>query len=68
MKKKQTLNTPFGKLNLASPSDRRRIQRIALELQRTTDALTRRDIADWRAAWQLAITVDNPDRQRLYDI
>ena len=68
MKKKQTLNTPFGKLNLASPSDRRRIQRIALELQRTTDALTRRDIADWRAAWQLAINVDNPDRQRLYDI
>jgi hypothetical protein len=32
------------------------------------DALTRKDIADWRKAWQLAINVDNPNRQRLYDI
>ncbi len=39
-----------------------------IELQRTTDALTRRDIGDWRSAWQLAINVDNPNRQRLYDI
>ncbi len=62
------LRTPYGNFNLAKPSDRRRVQKMVIELQRTTDALTRRDIADWRQAWQLAINVDNPNRQRLYDI
>ena len=58
----------FGAFNLAKESDRRRLRKISFELQRSTDALTRKDIADWRAAWQLAISVDNPDRNRLYDI
>ena len=53
---------------LAAPSRQRKIQRQVVELYRTTDALTRRDIADWRRAWQLAINVDNPNRRRLYDI
>lgn len=62
------LRTPYGTLNLAKASDRRKAKKIAIELQRTTDPLTRKDIADWRAAWQMAINVDSPSRIRLYDI
>lgn len=42
--------------------------RITAELMRKTDALTRKDIASWRRAWQVAISVDNPRRLALYDI
>ncbi len=62
------LHTPHGDLNLAKPKDQARFRSIVMEIHRTTDALTRKDIADWRAAWQRAVNVDNPDRQRLYDI
>ena len=33
-----------------------------------TDSLTKKDIATWRQAWQAAISIDNPNRARLYDI
>lgn len=59
---------PFGDFNLAKPEDVKRFKKVVLNLQRETDALTRKDIADWRAAWQMAINVDFPDRRRLYDI
>jgi len=62
------LHTPYGTLNLAKSSDRRKARKIAIELQRTTDPLTRKDIADWRMAWQMAINIDSPNRKRLYDI
>ena len=62
------LHTPHGDFNLAKESDRKRVQKMVIELQRTTDALTRKDIQDWRNAWQLAINVDYPNRQPLYDI
>ena len=62
------LHTPHGDFNLAKDSDRKRVQKMVIELQRTTDALTRKDIQDWRNAWQLAINVDYPYRQPLYDI
>lgn len=62
------LRTAYGELNLAKPEGRKKFQSIVMDIHRTTDALTRRDIADWRAAWQLAINVDSPNRQRLYDI
>ena len=42
--------------------------RITAELIRKTDALTKKDIASWRRAWQIAISVDNPRRLSLYDI
>lgn len=61
-------HTPYGDLNLAKPEGRKAARAIILEIKRTTDALTRKDLADWRRAWQLAINVDNPDRRRLYDI
>lgn len=67
-KPKDMLHTPYGDFNLAKEGDRKRVQKMVIELQRTTDALTRKDIKDWRDAWQLAINVDSPNRQRLYDI
>lgn len=64
---KMTVDTPFGKVRLAS-KDAKRLKKVVMEIQRTTDSLTRKDIGDWRNAWQLAINVDSPNRQRLYDI
>lgn len=64
----RVLLTPYGKFNLAKKKDRRNLERQVVELQRSTDSLTRKDIGDWRAAWQMAINVDSPNRQRLYDI
>lgn len=64
----QVLHTKYGDFNLAKDDDRKKVRKIVVNLQRTTDALTRKDIGDWRHAWQLAINVDHPNRQPLYDI
>ena len=64
---KTLVKTPFGTLRLAR-KDIQRFKKTVMQLQRTTDSLTRKDIADWRNAWQLAINIDSPNRQRLYDI
>lgn len=64
----KTVRTPYGKLNLARRSDLRKTRKLVADLQRSTDALTRKDIGDWRQAWQRAINVDSPNRQTLYDI
>ena len=64
---KALLQTPFGTLRLAK-KDAQRFKKTVMELQRTTDSLTRKDIGDWRKAWQTAINVDNPNRLPLYDI
>lgn len=66
--KGNVLSTPYGTFNLAKESDRKRLKRVVVSLQLTTDALTRKDIADWRRAWQLAINVESPNRTYLYDI
>lgn len=66
-KNRNLLQTPYGTLSLAK-KDAQRLKKTVMQLQRTTDSLTRKDIGDWRAAWQLAINIDNPNRQRLYDI
>ena len=42
--------------------------RVTAELVRKADALTRKDIATWRHAWQMALSVDNPRRLALYDL
>lgn len=60
--------TPYGEIDLARPEGRDRFRSIVMEIHRSTDALTRKDIADWRAAWQMAINVDSPCRKHLYDI
>ncbi|MBO7466599.1 MAG: DUF935 family protein [Bacteroidaceae bacterium] len=62
------LHTAYGDFNLARKNDRQRLRKVVVELQRTTDSLTRKDIGDWRQAWQRAINVDSPNRQMLYDI
>ncbi len=56
------------KLDLSKEKDRKRFQKIVIDLQRQTDLLTQRDLASWRQAHQMALSVDNPSRQRLYDI
>lgn len=63
-----TLHTKYGSFNLAKETDRRRLHKTVVELQRQTDALTRKDIGDWRMAWQMALNVDSPNRKPLYDI
>ncbi len=62
------LHTPYGDLRLARGTDSKRLRKMVIQLERTTDALTRRDIADWRKAWQRAINIENPDRRALLDI
>lgn len=64
----RVLHTRYGDFNLAKEGDRRKVRKMVVNLQRTTDALTRKDIQDWRNAWQLAINVDSPNRKLLYDI
>ena len=53
-KNRNLLQTPYGTLSLAK-KDAQRLKKTVMQLQRTTDSLTRKDIGDWRAAWQLAI-------------
>ena len=61
------IHTPYGDFHLAK-GDKKRVQKMIIDLQRATDALTRQDMQDWRQAWQMAINVDSPNRQRIYDI
>lgn len=64
---KTLVRTPFGALRLAK-KDAKRFKKTVMELQRTTDSLTRKDLGDWRQAWQRAINVEQPNRGPLYDI
>ena len=61
------IHTPYGDFHLAK-GDKKRVQKVIIDLQKATDALTRQDMQDWRHAWQMAINVERPNRQRLYDI
>ena len=56
------------RLDLSRKSDRRKFRKVVIDLQRTADALTKRDLASWRQAHQMALSVEHPSRQRLYDI
>ena len=40
------LRTPYGNFNLAKGEDQARVKHVIMQLQQTTDALTRKDIAD----------------------
>lgn len=42
--------------------------KVSAMLQQQTDSLTKKDVADWRAAHQMAIDYESPNRCRLYDI
>lgn len=41
---------------------------IIQQIKQETDYLSRKDLQDWRDAWQMAIDKENPDRTTLYDI
>jgi hypothetical protein len=42
--------------------------KILVEIKQTADNLTKKDIATWRKAWQMAIHPENPKRAPLYDV
>ena len=42
--------------------------KLSAMLQQQSDSLTKKDVADWRAAHQMAIDYESPNRARLYDI
>jgi len=52
-------------LKLASPA---KTKKMLIELAQQTQALTKKDIRSWRNAWQMAISVENPNRIPLYNI
>lgn len=58
----------IGNFNLASARDRKRLQSMTVELKLQADALTQKDMRSWRQAWQQAINIESPRRERLYDI
>lgn len=43
-------------------------RRMLVDLNLQTERLTQQDIGKWRAAWQRALDVENPNRNALYDI
>ncbi len=63
-----TKYTPEILLAMSNAATREKIKAMTIELVRTTVALTKKDIASWRSAWQMAIVADNPQRYRLYDV
>lgn len=61
-------NGLFSGLNLSRQEDRKRLKKLLVDINLQTDSLTRKDMKTWRAAWQVAIDVENPRRAPLYDI
>lgn len=45
-----------------------RLKKMVIELAQQTQNLTKKDIATWRRAWQVAINVENPRRNDLYRV
>lgn len=41
---------------------------VMMEIARQSDAMTRKDIAAWRAAWRRAASVESPSRRLLYEV
>ena len=66
--KPQLWHPKFQDIELVGKNNRRQVESILAKLQRTTEALTKGDIQKWRRAWQLAISIESPNRQALYDI
>lgn len=65
---KRFFNTAPSRADIAAFARSKRGLRLTAELLRQTDTLYKKDIGAWRRAWQMAISVDNPNRARLYDI
>lgn len=61
-------NMRVGKIDLSRPAERKRVTRLAVNLQLQTEALTKKDLRTWRNAWQYAINTEYPNRVPLYDV
>jgi hypothetical protein len=48
--------------------DKERVKAMTIELLQTAQNLTKKDIGTWRAAWQMAINPENPQRRQLYGV
>ena len=48
--------------------EKERVKAMTIELAKTAINLTKKDIGTWRAAWQMAINPENPQRRRLYEV
>lgn len=55
-------------MTLARMASSKQGLKLTAQLLQQTDTLTKKDIADWRNAHQVAIDYENPNRCRLYDI
>ena len=55
-------------LAMQNAAGRERVKAMLIELAVKTQNLTKKDIGTWRQAWQMAISVENPQRARLYDV
>lgn len=55
-------------MTLARKASSKQGLKLTAQLLQQTDTLTKKDIADWRSAHQMAIDYENPNRCRLYDI
>ena len=67
-RKKYNIPKGYEHLDLARPADRRRGKDIISSLMLQTEHLTRNDLKNWRQAWQLALNVEFPQRNRLLNI
>ena len=66
--KKFRIPKGYEHLDLAKPRDVRRGKDIVSQLMLQTENLTRNDLKKWRQAWQLALNVEFPQRNRLLNI
>ncbi|GHT15070.1 hypothetical protein AGMMS4956_14250 [Bacteroidia bacterium] len=48
--------------------EKSRVKSMTIELDRISQNLTKKDIASWRSAWQMALNPENPQRRRLYEV
>lgn len=55
-------------LSLARRASSKQGIKLTAQLLQQSDTLTKKDIADWRAAHQMALDILSPNRARLYDI
>ena len=45
-----------------------KIKKVVIDLARQSEFLTKKDLHDWRRAWQMAINIEHPSRYALYNI
>lgn len=57
-----------GMLDLARTGASREVRKVVIDLQRSNDALAKRDLRQWRDANRMAMDVNQPRRWYLYDI